>query len=347
MKAVILHKNGELCYEDCPDPEVRPDSVKVRVRGAGICGSDIPRVFNNGAHFYPIILGHEFVGDVVEAGGKVTQTQIGDTVVGIPLIPCFKCSDCQKGNYALCKQYRFIGSRENGAFAEYLVIPGTNVIKINQNIGYDQAIFFEPSTVALHGLFCNDFRGGEYTAVIGAGTIGSFAMQWTKILGARKTIVFDIDEKRLSLAKRLGATETINTTDSNYMEQAMELTGGRGFPYVFEAVGNSDTVHMAFQLADNKGHVCFIGTPHKDLTFTPPQWEKLNRAELRITGSWMSYSSPFPGREWEMTTEYMTNGKLCFDPALIYKKIPLREAPYAFSLFKKPEEVKGKIMIIN
>jgi L-iditol 2-dehydrogenase len=347
MKAVVLHANNDLRYEDYPDPELKSDSVMIRVKAAGICGSDIPRVFNNGAHFYPIILGHEFAGDVVETGEQVTHVKPGDTVTGVPLIPCFKCDDCQRGNYALCKQYRFIGSRESGAFSDYVVIPGRNAIKLDRQIAYDQAVLFEPSTVALHSLYCNDFKGGEYTAIVGGGTIGSFAAQWTKILGSRKTIVFDIDEKRLCLAKRLGASEIINTAGGNYLEQAMDLTDNKGFGFVFEAAGNPQTIHIAFELAANKAHICFIGTPHVDLTFSPAQWEKLNRAELRITGSWMSYSSPFPGRAWEMTARYMADGKLYFDPDMIYQKFPLREAPYAFSLLKNPGEVTGKLILTN
>lgn len=127
----------------------------------------------------------------------------------------------------------------------------------------------------------------------------------------------------------------------------MELADGKGYGYVFETAGNTATMQMAFDLAANKAKVCFIGTPHLDLTFTPKQWENMNRKEFKLTGSWMSYSAPFPGKEWDLTAHYFATGQLRFDPALIYKTFPLSKADEAFALYKIPGEVKGKIMLVN
>lgn len=347
MKAAVLHANQDLRYEETPTPETTPGTVKVAVKATGICGSDVPRVLHNGAHFYPIVLGHEFAGEIVEVGEGVTGLQVGDVVSGVPLVPDMVCEDCQQGNFALCKHYSFIGSRQQGSFAEYVVIPAANAVKYNPSIPFEQAAMFEPSTVALHGLDCNNYRGGEAVAVLGGGTIGLFTMQWAKIFGARKVVVFDIDPGRLELAKRLGADDCINTLEPDYLEKAMELTGGKGYGFVFETAGNPITMHMAFHLAGNKSNVCFIGTPHKDLTFTPAQWELMNRKEFKLTGSWMSYSAPFPGREWELTAHYFATGQLKFDPSLIYKTFPLSQAAEAFALYNNPASVHGKIMLVN
>ena len=148
---------------------------------------------------------------------------------------------------------------------------------------------FEPATVAIHGVFQNDYHGGEYVAILGGGTVGMFTMQWTKIFGSKKVVVFDISDERLALAKRLGADAIINTKEEGYMEKAMAITGGKGYGFVFETAGQVPTMHMAFELAANKAHVCFIGTPHENLTFTPKEWENMNRKEFKLTGSWMSY----------------------------------------------------------
>ncbi len=347
MKAAVLHANEDLRYEDYPTPEVRPGTVKVRVRASGICGSDLPRVLHSGAHYYPIVLGHEFAGDVVEVGDGVETLQVGDTVSGVPLLPCLICADCQKGDYSLCKHYSFIGSREQGSFADYVVLPARNAVRYDSGIPYAQAAMFEPATVALHGLLLNDYCGGGDVAILGGGTIGLFAMQWANIFGARRTVVFDIDDGRLALAKRLGAAETVNTRTEGFLEQARALTGGRGFAYVFETAGNPVTMQMAFELAANKARVCFIGTPHTDLTFTPKQWENMNRKEFRLTGSWMSYSAPFPGKEWSLTAHYFATGQLHFDDALIFKTYPMAEAAAAFALFKNPSKVHGKVMLVN
>jgi L-iditol 2-dehydrogenase len=298
-------------------------------------------------HFYPIVLGHEFSGDVVEIGEGVTTIQTGDRVSGAPLIPCMKCDDCQNGNFSLCRHYSFIGSRQQGSNAEYIVIPEQNAVVFDQSISYEQGAMFEPSTVALHGLFQNDYKGGEYTAVLGGGTIGMFTMQWSKIFGAKKVVVFDISEERLALAKRLGADEVINTSLEGYKEKAMELTEGKGFAFVFETAGQIPTMHMAFELASNKASVCFIGTPHENLSFTPAMWENMNRKEFKLTGSWMSYSSPFPGKEWKLTAHYFATGQLKFDPGFIFKKMPMSEAQEAFQMFKTPGLVKGKVLLVN
>lgn len=347
MKAAVLYGNEDIRYDDWEMPELKAGMVKVRVRASGICGSDVPRVLHHGAHFYPVVLGHEFSGDVVEVGEGVTSLTIGDTVSGAPLVPCMKCGDCQQGNFALCKHYSFIGSRQQGSFAEYVVIPAMNAVKYDPAIPYEQAAMFEPSTVAIHGLLQADYKGGGTVAILGCGTIGIFTLQWAKILGAKSIVAFDIDEGRLALAKRMGADETVNTREDGFMNKAMALTSGQGYQYVFETAGNPITMRMAFDLAANKAGVCFIGTPHTDLTFTPRQWENMNRKEFHLTGSWMSYSAPFPGREWELTAHYFQTGELKFDPGFIYRTYPLSRAAEAFALYKDPSQVHGKIMLVN
>ena len=347
MKAAVLYANEDIRYDDYPTPEVKPGTVKVRVKMTGICGSDVPRVLHNGAHFYPVVLGHEFSGVVEDVGEGVASVKAGDTVSGAPLVPCFECPDCQKGNYSLCKHYSFIGSREQGSFAEYVVMPERHAIKFDPSIPFEQAAMFEPSTVALHGLIQNDYRGGGDVAVLGGGTIGIFALQWAKILGAKNAVLFDIDNDRLKLGKRLGADYIINTKEPDFKEQALEITKGKGYDYVFETAGAAATTYMAFELAANKANVCFIGTPTKDLTFTPKLWENMNRKEFKLTGSWMSYSAPFPGKEWELTAHCFATGQLKFDDGIIYKKIPMSRVDEAFALFKTPGLVKGKVMLYN
>ena len=347
MKAAVVVANEDVQYQEIEEPQAKPGWVKIKVKASGICGSDVPRVLNHGVHFYPIVLGHEFSGDVVEVGKGVTKVKVGDRVSGAPLLPCMNCDDCQNGNFSLCKHYSFIGSRQQGSNADYVVIPEQNAIPFDLSISYEQGAMFEPSTVALHGLLQNDYQGGRCVAILGCGTIGIFTMQWAKIFGSKKVVVFDISEERLDLAMRMGADAVINTTKENYMEEAMAITGGKGYEYVFETAGQVPTMHMAFELAANKAHVCFIGTPHADLTFTPKQWENMNRKEFKLTGSWMSYSSPFPGKEWDLTAHYFATGQLKFDPGFIYRKMPMSQAQEAFQLYKTPGLVKGKILLTN
>ncbi len=345
MKAGVVHAKEDLRYEEIEKPKAEPGKVIVKVKYTGICGSDVPRVNGDACHYYPNVLGHEFSGVIDEVGPGVTNVKPGDRVAGMPLVPCMECEDCQRGDYSLCKHYSFIGSREFGSFAEYVAVPEKNVVKIGDSVDFIKGAFFEPATVALHGLERTGYKGGKTVAILGGGTIGIMTMQWAKIFGAKKTVVFDIVDERLDLAKRLGADAGINTKNEDFMDQAMELTGGRGFDYVYETAGNTITMKMAFKLAANKAGLCFIGTPTRELTFTVDEWENMNRKEFTLTGSWMSYSAPFPGHEWELTAHYFGTGELKFDDSFIYKIVPLSNIAEAFTWFKTPGLVKGKVLI--
>lgn len=345
MKAGVLYAQNDIRYADFPEPELRPGCVKVRIHACGICGSDVPRVLGTEAHFFPIILGHEFSGEVVETADDVKALAPGDRVAGVPLVPCMSCADCQKGDYALCNSYSFIGSRINGAFAQYIVVPEANAVKIGDSVSWTMGALFEPAAVALHGLLHVDFKGGEDVVILGTGNIGILAMQWARIFGARRVAVMDILDERLELAKSLGADAVFNSADPAFLEKVSEYTAGRGFKYVFETAGQPETIKLCFELAGNKAAVCCVGTPHRDFDFSWRLWEKMNRREFTVTGTWMSYSPPFPGDEWRLTAHYFGNGQLRLHESMIYKTFPLSEIDKAFELFKSPGAVKGKIII--
>lgn len=345
MKAGVVHGTVDIRYEDIDKPMPKAGQVLIKVKYTGICGSDIPRVNGDACHFFPNVLGHEFSGVVCEVGENVKSLQPGDYVAGVPLIPCMKCPDCQGGNYSLCRHYSFIGSREFGSFAEYVVVPERNAVKYEKDISFEQGAFFEPATVALHGLKQLLYTGGKNVAILGGGTIGMFTLQWANIFGARKSVVFDIATERLELGMRLGAAAAINTLTDDYLKLAMELTDGKGFDFIYETAGNTETMKLAFKLAANKAGICFIGTPTTELCFTVEEWEQMNRKEFTLTGSWMSYSAPFPGEEWNLTASYFKAGRLMMDESFIHQRMPLSRIADAFAMYKEPGLVKGKILI--
>ena len=347
MKAAVLHASNDLRYEDYPMPEMKPGCIKIRIRACGICGSDIPRVLGNAAHFFPIVLGHEFSGEVAEIAEGVEGFKVGDRVVCASLIPCFKCPDCARGHFSLCKHYTFIGSRIQGGFADYVVVPAVNVVKFSDKYSFEEAALIEPASVAMHGIECNDYKGGGTVAVVGAGTIGLFTAQWAEIMGASKVIFFDVDDDRLALAKAITGFDGVNTLKKPAAEAAKELTDGFGFDYVFGVSGAPASYLTCFEVTANKAHVCFIGTPTGSVTFTAAQWELINRRELRVTGSWMSYTSPFPGKAWTMCAEYLSSGKLKCDSRMVHKVFNMSECKEAFDCYKNPGEVKGRILLVN
>lgn len=345
MKAALLVENEKIEYSDIETPKAGPNDVLVRVAVTGICGSDVPRVLSNAAHYYPIVLGHEFSGYVVEVGENVKSVSKDDHVVGVPLLPCMDCEDCKNGNYSLCKKYSFVGSRINGSMAEYVSLPEQNVFKIDKDIPYESAAFFEPSTVALHGIYQSKFNQAENVAVIGSGTIGLFTMQWLKILGAKKVSMFDVDNHHLEIAKKLDADYAISSLDEKLNDTVNDITNGRGYEFVYVTTGAPQAIKTAFDLCQNKGTICLIGTPTKEITFSVREWETINRKEMFVTGSWMSYSSPWPGKEWSMTSEHFADGSLRLIDEMIYKTYPLSECMDAFNEYKTPSNIKGKIQI--
>lgn len=153
MKSVVVNAGGAMTVEERPMPVLNaPDDVLVRIAYSGLCGSDIPRIFSQGAHFYPITLGHEFSGHVVSIGKDVDDIQEGDAVACVPLLPCFKCEECRKEAYSQCKHYQFIGSRRDGGHAEFVVVSRKNLFRLPESSSLIQGAFLEPITVGLHAL---------------------------------------------------------------------------------------------------------------------------------------------------------------------------------------------------
>lgn len=348
MKAAVVIGFNDIQYMDIPEPIVEAGHVKVSVKYCGICGSDIPRVLNGTCHSFPQVLGHEFCGIISEVADDVKGVKVGDHVVGVPLVPCMECDDCGKGNYSLCKHYSFVGSRQQGAMAEYVVVPASNVYQISPNIRMDYAALFEPSTVALHGIMINHYepKDTDNVCVFGAGTIALFTLQWCKILGAKKVTVIGRSREGLELAKKYGADDIVSTLDEFYLEQVKEITKGRGFEYVFDAAGTGETIKASLLVAANKANVCLIGTPTKPLEFSVKTWELINRKEMYVTGSWMSYSSPWPGVEWEKTADCLANGSLHISDDMIYNHYHLKDVKEAFRQYEiNRSSIKGRIML--
>ena len=347
MKAVVVHKNGVIKYEELDLPLMTKNTVKVKIKACGVCRSDIPRILNNSAHFYPIVLGHEFSGIIVDKGEEVKNVDIGDHVAGIPLMPCYECENCKNGDFALCKNYKFIGSSVQGAFADYIVLPQNNVFKIDVNIPFEQGTLFEPSTVALHAIFKSNFSKGKRVAILGGGTIGLFVLQWAKALGASEAVVVGRDKSHLQIASKLGVDKVISTLDYNNIFDDETLIEVGKYDFIYEASGAEEMIRWSFLIANAKATICMIGTPTNGIMFPGKQWEIINRKELNVVGSWMSYSSPFPGMEWKMTNEFFMNKKLKYIPEMFYKAFSMKDADKAFNLFNSGEKIKGRVLLKN
>ena len=343
MKALVVEGPKEFVYQEIPVPALKADEVLVKVRACGICGSDVPRVRDGGVHSFPQIVGHEFSGDVVEVGSAVNPDLKGLRAAVAPLVPCGHCDNCAKGRPAMCTEYSFIGSRQPGAMAEYVAVPAKNLVPIDDEVTYEQAACIEPITVAIHGVErAGELISGSSAIVYGCGTIGILTMQVLKAKGIERVYVIDINQAKLDLAKKLGAYEIINsqTTDvpAYFKEHGL-------VDYAFETAGVNFLQAQLPDLVKKTGTIVYIGTVPRDVSFKASTFEQILRGELTVTGSWMSYSSPFPGGEWRGAAEYLKSGKIVVDD-IVTHRFPLSAGYEAFEALFDPANNALKIMYV-
>jgi len=344
MKAAVLHGPKDIRCENVPIPKIGVEDVLIKTKAVGICGSDIPRVWTGAAHFYPIILGHEISGEIVEVGERVEKFFSGDRVAVIPLIPCFTCSACQEGRYSSCRNYSFIGSRRNGGFAEFVSVPEANIIKLPKGVSFEEGALLEPISVALYALMRGGCTLGEKLAILGLGTIGMFVLQWAKILGGKRIFCSDIVEEKLEIARQLGADYCINSTKDD-MKKVVLDNFDEGLDLVIETVGVPATQVGSLELVRPRGRIVYVGTPHGNVKFSGHQFERIIRREINITGSWMSYSPPFPGRAWTLSAHFLAKRRIKTD-ILISHRFKLEKIKDAFEAMVNTSIFSEKLMIL-
>ncbi|RKX81810.1 MAG: galactitol-1-phosphate 5-dehydrogenase [Spirochaetes bacterium] len=332
MKALTLIANGQLEVLNSSSPEpLTPDSSLVRIRAAGVCGSDIPRGFQSGAYQYPLVMGHELSG-IVEEPAPGSAYSAGDLVAIFPLLPDMSESINQIGEYALSKNYDYFGSRRDGGFQEYLSVPEFNLIPVPQGVDPAHASMTEPCAVAYHAVDKPDISPGMSAAVIGGGPIGNMAAQWLRIRGCRPVIVSEPDEQKRDIAENMGFS-VIDPITKNPVEVIQELTGG-GADVVVEACGLPLTFRQALGSTGLFGQVVFMGNIHGDFTLSEPEFSAMLRREITIHTTWNSKVAPRGRDEWTRVLAAMQN-ELDLEP-LISHRIGLDEGPELLeSMFKR------------
>ncbi len=290
MKAWVLHGIGDLRPEEVEKPVPAKGEVLIRVKAAGICGSDIPRICQNGAWSHPLIPGHEFSGVGAEVGEAADASWLGRRAGIYPLIPCGSCMTCRRGYYEMCRNYSYIGSRRDGAFAEYVTVPTGNLLPLPDRIAFEEAAMLEPLAVAVHAMR----RGGlsaEDTAVIcGAGTVGLLLAMVLLETGVRRLLVIGRKEAQRQAVRKLGLPAD-SYCDSGREDAAgwiLDHTDGRGGDLFFECVGRNETYALAIQSTAPFGKVVLVGNPFTDMGLSREVYWKILRNQLTVTGSWNS-----------------------------------------------------------
>ncbi len=342
MKAAILENQGLVTYQEVPAPVPKPGDVRLRVQSVSICGSDIKR-YVSGHRLYPLILGHECAGIIDSVGDGVSDDLIGRHASVIPLVPCFQCTQCRRGLYSACPNYSFIGSREAGGFADYLVLPHRNAFIVSDALPFEHVALIEPSTVARHMLSLGGFQAGETALVFGAGSIGLMVVQWLRILGADLIISVDISDENLAIARELGSHVALNPLHTDIGAEVRKLVGN-GVAITLEAAGVPQTLEQTIPVTRPRGRVILAGNQPLDKSLPLSFIENLMRRELSIIGSHMSYSAPFPGHEWTDTVEALLDGRLDMEPMISHRR-SLAETPDIFAQIGARKLTHLKIML--
>ncbi|MDH3732107.1 MAG: L-threonine 3-dehydrogenase [Gemmatimonadota bacterium] len=265
MRAIVKQEAAPgLAVADVAQPAIRSDQVLIRVRKAGICGTDL--------HIYdwddwsqsrirpPLVLGHEFMGEVVKVGTLVDNVKIGQRVSAEGHMVCGHCELCRTGKSHVCRETSIIGVDRDGAFAEFVSIPASNIIPIPPSISDDHAALFDPLGNAFHTVLHTEVAG-RIVAVIGCGPIGLFAVGIARAAGASTVIAVEPTPNRRALAERMGAHACLDPTSSDVEAEIAELSRGYGADVVCEMSGHPSGIATAFRVCRNGGHVQLLGLP--------------------------------------------------------------------------------------
>ncbi len=295
MKAYVLHDISDLRYEDVQIPECPSGWGIVKVKAAGICSSDIPRIMTKGTYHFPTIPGHEFSGIVEAVADEKDQHLVGRRVGIFPLIPCGKCPQCYKGHYEMCSSYDYLGSRRDGGFAEYVSAPVWNMVELPDSVSYIEAAMLEPLSVALHAVKKAGKIQGKTVAVIGTGMIGIAAADWARIRGAEKVWVIGRNEEKRKLVEPFPGITYVNGSDEAYPQSDV----------VIEAVGTPAAIKEAIASALPGGGIVLMGNPTGDICLPQNIYWQILRKQLCLTGTWNSSYGDESISDWKEAVQIL------------------------------------------
>ncbi|MEQ9889273.1 L-threonine 3-dehydrogenase [Pectobacterium zantedeschiae] len=270
MKALAkLRPEEGIWMMDAPTPDLGHNDIMIKIRKSAICGTDV--------HIYnwdewsqktipvPMVVGHEYVGEIVAIGQEVNGFHIGDRVSGEGHITCGYCRNCRAGRRHLCRNAIGVGVNRPGSFAEYLVIPAYNAFRIPDNISDELAAIFDPFGNAVHTALSFDLVG-EDVLIAGAGPIGIMAAAVCRHVGARNVVITDVNAYRLALASKMGATRAVNVAEERLADVMIELGMTEGFDIGLEMSGAPSAFRAMLKAMNHGGRIAMLGIPHEPMS---------------------------------------------------------------------------------
>lgn len=283
MKAVYMEKPWNIEISDVQMPKPKEDEALLRVKSAGICGSDIGAFRGtNGLVSYPRIIGHEIAGEVISIPeNNKNGIKPGDRVIVDPYLYCGHCYPCSIGRTNCCVDLKVLGVHVDGGMAEYFCHPADMLLKVPDDMPWDIIPLAEPLTIALHGIHRLNLKAGEHIAINGAGPIGLLAAMVALHYGA-EPIMIDLVKERLDFAKSLGVQYTINLREEDLVEKVSEYTNGRMAECVMEASGANSAIRATLDIVSHAGRIALTGWPKQE---TPIPTDMITRKEVDVRGA--------------------------------------------------------------
>lgn len=334
MKASRFLGNKTFAVTDLPTPHAGPGELVLRNQVCGVCGTDV--------HIYhgepgsadvnpPVVLGHEYSGEVVEVGEGVTGFAVGDHVTVDPNIYCGHCAYCQNGKKQLCPSMEAIGVTRDGGFAQYSRIPASQAFKLEPTVPWEAAAMAEPLACCLHGIDLAGIQVGDKVCVVGGGAIGLLMVQLAKLSGASQIVLSEPNEKRRQVGLQLGANAALDPTRPDSQEAFAQVLDG-GANVVIECVGNVPAVKSAFQFAGKGATVLLFSVPKVDATFDLPLFD-VYKKELTIKGSFVNPDTH------ARAVALINSGKVDFGP-IITHRFTLDQLPEAIAMQMSDASIK-------
>jgi L-iditol 2-dehydrogenase len=341
MKVLLLKEYRKLEVVDFPKPEIKAEEVLVRVAACGICGSDVHGYDGStGRRIPPLVMGHEAAGIIEHVGDEVHEFHPGDRVTFDSTVYCGDCDYCRTGRMNLCDNRQVLGVscgdyRRHGAFAEYVAVPARILYRLPENLPLEHAALIEAVSVAVHAVKRSPPKNDDDVVVVGSGMIGLLVIQVLRHTDCHRLIAVDVDDDRLKLARKLGATDAINAKNENAAARIREITGGRGAAASWEAVGTSATVQTAIECVRKGGFVTLVGNISPNVEI--PLQAVVSR-EITLYGSCASSG------EYPECINLMASGAVDVTP-LISASASLDDAPSWFERLYRREPGLMKVVV--
>ena len=333
MKQQVMTSPGEIEFIEIPVPELKEDDVLVKIMRIGVCGSDI-HVYHGKHPYtdYPVTQGHEVSGKIEKSGSKVQGLKLGDKVTIQPQVVCGHCYPCTHDKYHICDDLKVMGFQTTGVASEFFVVDSKKVIKLPDEMTYEQGAMIEPCAVAVHAVL----NGGDVkqfnVLVLGAGPIGNLVAQSAKALGAKAVMITDISDFRLEIAKEVGIDFTINPTKADISEEIINAFGPNKADLIIECVGANETINDAIENARKGTDIIVVGVfgdkPTIDLGF-------IQDRELRVIGNMMYQTS-----DYIKAIELVKSKKISLEP-LMTTHFSFEDYDKAYKLI---DDKKDKVM---